>query len=161
MNTTYLLLLLGAAAIILPLAWYAWRLTRQVKDADNARREAEAEAELQLRNHQQELIKDIRFISLSVIQKQCEITEGVLRLQYLLKGLDPDVWEQPELASLRTHYDAVKEMPILEAYKALTPKQQFELDKTRLTLEETHQASIERELRWLHQYSFPQVTLLQ
>ena len=52
-------------------------------------------------------------------------------------------------------------MPILDAYRALTPKQQFALDKKRFQLEEANKPAIERELHWLVEYRFPQVTLLQ
>ena len=52
-------------------------------------------------------------------------------------------------------------MPILDEYKALTPKQQFKIDKERLTLEHDNRLTIERDLKWLSTYSFPQVTLIQ
>jgi len=161
MSTTHLVLAIIALLVILPLAWYAWRLTGKVRTMEEQQKREDAAAELQLKKHQEELISDIRFVSRSVLQKQCDITEGVMRLQYLVQGLDPDVWQLDELTALRTHYHATSDMPILDAYKALTPKQQFQIDKERLTLEEENRLSIERELKWLSLYSFPQVTLVQ
>ncbi|GEM_PF-310322 len=150
-----------ALLIITVLGVYALYLLRQVRAQEERQQQEEAEAELQLRRHQQELVKDIRFIARSVLQQQCDISEGVLRLEYLLRGLDPDVWERHELGALREHHEEIRNMPILEAYRALTPKQQFEFDKQRFRLEEANKSAIERELQWLIEYRFPQVTLLQ
>lgn len=150
-----------AVLIITPLAWYAWSLTQKVRRMETQRAKEEAQAELQLRKYQEELISDIRFISRSVLQKQCDITEGVLRLQYLLQGLDPEVWLMDELENVRAHYNVTREMPILDAYKALTPKEQFKIDTARITLESDNRLTIERDLKWLSTYHFPKVTLVQ
>ena len=161
MNYLYLILLVIGAVIIAGLGWYAWHLTRQVKALEKRRREEQAEAELYLRNKQLELVGDIRFIANSVLQQQCEITEAVLRLHYLISTLEPEVWHSHELATVRKHHEATREMPILDAYKALTKKEQFRLDNQRYALEEEHKLAVERELRWLAAYHFPSVTLIQ
>lgn len=161
MTSLHLLLVAAAVVIIALLSGYAWHLTRKVKQQEIQQQKEEAEAELQLRKYQQELVKDVQFVARSVIQQQCEITEGVLRIQYLVNGLDPDVWNQPELKQVREHYFATCDMPILDAYQALTPKQQFKLDKERHKLEQDNKEAIEAELTWLAAHSFPSVTLLQ
>lgn len=159
------LLTLTGLAIIIALATYAWHLVKKVKqaesDAERQQRDEEANAAHNLRQKQLELVNDIRFVARSVLEQQCEITEGVLRIRYLISGLDPDAWQLPELAQLRSHYDATRTMPILDEYKKLDKKQQFKLDKQRWTLESNNKDAIEKELRWLVAYSFPQVTLLQ
>ncbi|WP_320820229.1 DUF2489 domain-containing protein [Thalassolituus sp.] len=161
MTTTTLVFLVLAVAIIAGLSFYAWRLTRQVNAMKQAQQDEEASGELHLRQHQEELVNDIRFIARAVIAGQCEITEGVMRTHYLLHGLDAEVWVREELNMIRSHFDATRDMPILQAYKELPRKEQFAIDSRRLKLEEKHKAAIEREFRWLNNYSFPQVTLLQ
>lgn len=161
MNTTYAVLLITAIVIVAALAGYAWHLTRKVKAMQQRAQEEQARAELQLRERQQTLLQDIRFIARSVLEEQCEITEGVLRLGYLINALDPVAWELDELSAVRRHHELTSSMPILDAYKNLTRKEQFRLDKERFALEEEHKPSIERELRWLVTYHFPAVTLLQ
>lgn len=161
MSAMHYVLIASGFLIIAALAGYAVHLTRKVKAMEAQQKQEEADAELQLRKYQEELVKDIRFISNSVVQQQCEITEGVLRIQYLISGLDTDMWAMNELENIRKHYEATRSMPILDAYKALTPKQQFAIDKERLRLEEENKLSVEREFRWLANYHFPQVTLLQ
>jgi hypothetical protein len=51
-------------------------------------------------------------------------------------------------------------MPILEAYQKLSKKEQFRLDRQRWQLEETHKPDISKELQWLVDHSFPNITLL-
>ncbi|WP_430462102.1 DUF2489 domain-containing protein [Thalassolituus sp. LLYu03] len=161
MNTISTLLLLSAILIIALLAGYAWHLTRKVKAVEEKQRQEQASAEMNLRNKQQELVSDIRFIANSVLQQQCDITEGVMRLHYLISVLDPAVWGLNELARVRGHHHATQAMPILDAYKALSKQEQFRLDKERFALEDANKAAIEQELKWLASYSFPGVTLLQ
>lgn len=161
MTILHLAFLATALLIILVLGGYAYRLLQKVKQVNLAKKKEQAEAELQLRRYQEELVSDIRFVSRSMIQQQCDITEGVLRIQYMITGLDPHVWQLTEITTIRTHYDATKNMPILDAYKALSPKERFKLDKQRLQLENDNKMIIEKELRWLVDYAFPQVTLLQ
>ena len=161
MLSLYPVLIVLAVIIVAALAGYAVYLLGQVREQENRQLQEEAAAELQLRQHQEELVKDIRFVARSVVQGQCDISEGVLRLEYLIRGLDPEVWLRHELTSLREHHNDIRDMPILDAYRALTPKQQFALDKQRFQLEEANKPAIERELHWLIEYRFPQVTLLQ
>ena len=115
MTLLHISLLIAALLIIAVLAGYAVYLLRKVREQEARMQQEEAEAELQLRQHQQELVKDIRFIARSVLQEQCDISEGVLRLEYLLRGLDPDMWQRNELESLRDHHQEISDMPILDA----------------------------------------------
>ena len=114
MTLTYTLLIIAALIIIAALAYYAWHLTTKVKKLHQAQQEEQAQAELHLRNRQLELLQDIRFIARAVLDEQCEITEGVLRIQYLISALDPDAWQLDELATLRKHHEATANMPILD-----------------------------------------------
>ena len=49
-------LIIVAVLVIAPLAWYAWSLTRKVHRMEAQQAKEEAEAELQLRKYQEELI---------------------------------------------------------------------------------------------------------
>ncbi|MDF1763976.1 MAG: DUF2489 domain-containing protein [Oleibacter sp.] len=158
---SFTLLVIIGLVIVVVLGVYAWRLTQQVKTLEENKRAEQAEAEMQLRRHQQELINDVRFISRAVATDQCDITEGVMRAHYLLSGLDTSVWGLSELSSVREHFEATRDMPILDAYKALSRQQQFDLDLKRVELEDMNKAAIKREFNWLASYSFPEVTLLQ
>lgn len=156
---SWLLFSIGIA-IIFGLAFYAWSLSQQVKQQEQRQQQDMVKADNQLRQKQRELQQDISFVARAVLAEQCDITEGVMRIQYLLSGLDPEVWNRDELTTLRRHYDETKHMPILDDYKKLDKKQQFQLDRQRWTLESEHKTAIEQELHWLVEYHYPNVTLL-
>lgn len=159
------IIVIFALIFIAVLAYHAWHLVQKVKQAEaeheQQQKQEAAAAAHNLRQKQLELVKDINFVARSVLEQQCEVTEGVLRIHYLLSGLDRDVWQMPELETLRAHYDATKDMPILDAYKRLSRKEQFAIDKQRWSLEEKNKLQVEQELKWLVAYDFPGVTLLQ
>ncbi len=156
--TTFLILI--AVAIVAGLAGYAWTLTRRVKDMQQRQQQEEVAAAEALRNKQLELMNDVQFVARAVIAEQCEITEGVLRIHYLVQALDPAIWGMDELATMRSHHQQTSDMPILDDYKKLDKREQFRLDKQRWQLEQQHKAAIVRELEWLVAYRFPNVTLL-
>lgn len=152
---------LGLGIVIAALALYAISLQRQLNDARQAQHLQDDLALKNLGEHQQQLIDDIRFVIRAMLAEQCEITEGVLRLNYLILSLDPDVWEEDALPTLRLHYQQSKAMPIMDAYRALSKQQQFELDNQRFQHENDNKEALMQELRWLLEYPFPNVTLLQ
>ena len=149
-----------ALLVIVGLAGYAYYLAVKLHKAKIELLEAQQQAEQKLKDHQQKLINDIQFIARSVLSEQCEITEGVMRLNYLITALDADVWQDSALMTVRQHHGATADMPILEAYKSLSKKQQFELDNQRYKLEESHKTAILKEMQWLASYRFPSITLL-
>ncbi|ASP39380.1 hypothetical protein CHH28_12170 [Bacterioplanes sanyensis] len=149
-----------AVVIVLALSGYAWTLTRRVKAAQQRQQQEEIAAAEALRSKQHELVNDVHFVARSVLAEQCEITEGVLRIHYLIQALDPATWAVDELATVRRHHQATAEMPILDAYQKLSKREQFKLDKQRWQLESDHKDAIEKELTWLVGHRFPNVTLL-
>lgn len=159
------ILIVLAALIVLGLAGYAAYLATQLKQAkqllEQRQQQAAANAEQKLLAFQQELIKDIHFIARAVLSEQCEITEGVLRLHYLINALDRPTWEHSALTTLRMHYQATRDMPILEAYQALSKQEQFALDNQRYRLEAEHKEALNKELTWLLAHNFPNVLLAQ
>lgn len=155
-----LILIVIAVAIVLGLAIYAFRLSNQLKKAKQEVEQAQLQAEQKLKDHQLKLIDDIRFVARSMMAEQCEITEGVLRLNFLVNALDENIWNSSELPTVRAHYQEAADMPILEAYKALSKQQQFELDNHRYQLEANNKAAILKELQWLLNHQYPSITLL-
>jgi hypothetical protein len=115
----------------------------------------------QLKNNQDawvqnrnELIKDIQFIANSMFQQQCEITEGCMRLEYLINKVDDSPKMRIEFQHVYAHYDATAEMPIREAYQALTKKEQFKLDKARAKLETQNSEKVLSDAKKLVSFPF-------
>lgn len=160
MNTTALVLVALGTVIILALAGYAWHLISKLRVLEKEQAEADTAAKQKIKEFQNELIHDVRFIARAVLAEQCEITEGVIRIHFLINKLDPDAWQHSELNIVRQHYAAVANMPILDAYKALGKQEQFKLDNERYRLESEHKDGVYKDLEWLVLYDFPAVTLV-
>lgn len=154
------ILSIAGITIITGLAYYAYQLTSQVKAVEKQQQEEATLAASNLRTRQQELINDIHFVARSVLAEQCEITEGVLRVHYLIHALDPETWQLDNLRAIREHHHATSNMPILDTYQKLPRKEQFQLDKKRWQLEADNKTNISTELDWLVSHTFPKVTLL-
>src|SRR5690554_3101152 len=160
MNTTALVLVVLGTAIILALAGYAWYLFSKVRTLRKEQAAATHASEEKIKEFQQELIQDLRFIARAVLAEQCEITEGVIRIHFLISKLDPDAWLHESLSTTRQFYAATLDMPILDAYKALSKQEQFTLDNERFRLEKEHKDAIYKEFKWLVAFDFPAVKLV-
>ncbi|MGV6987899.1 DUF2489 domain-containing protein [Testudinibacter sp. P80/BLE/0925] len=135
-----LILLLIAIAIIVGLASYAaWLLLalRKQKQKIAAARQKR---------------KDFTFDSVQIIAKamlndDCNLSEGVIRLNALLPGLMPNALEKYH--AMQQLYQVVMDMPTHEARRALPKNQRMRLDLTRESSEVELESKIKLELRQL------------
>ncbi|MFT5592892.1 MAG: hypothetical protein ACI8SR_001258 [Oceanicoccus sp.] len=104
--------------------------------------------------HRNELASDLRFIANSMLQGQCEITEGCLRIVVLMDRLDDTLQHKPEFKTIQSHFAQTINMPTHEAYKALPKQEQFKQDKLRFNLEEQHKKHVLLEAKTLSEYKF-------
>lgn len=142
-------LITAAIAVIVILSGIAAYYLIKLKHAKKSQQKAIAEGEAAWRKKQEEIAADIRFIASAMVQEQCEITEGCMRLTVLMDRLDENLRFQPEFSSIRAHFEATAHMPTHDAYKALKPKQRFELDKQRFELEEKNKTSVLKDAQTL------------
>src|SRR5690554_7391200 len=75
MNSTALILVILGSAIILVLAAYTIYLYSKIRTLKKEQEDAEVAAAVKIKDFQNELIQDIRFIARAVLEEQCEITE--------------------------------------------------------------------------------------
>lgn len=137
MNWTLILLLV---AIVVGLASYAaWLLLalRQQKQKIAAARQKR---------------KDFTFDSVQIIAKamlndDCNLSEGVIRLNALLPGIIPTALEK--YSAMQQLYQVVMDMPTHEARRALPKNQRMRLDLTRESSEAELESKIKLELRQL------------
>lgn len=104
--------------------------------------------------HRDELAADLRFIANAMLQGQCEITEGCLRIKVLMDRLDDELQHKPEFKTIQAHFAQTITMPTHEAYKALGKKEQFKLDRQRFALEEENKEQVLVEVKTLSTYKF-------
>lgn len=131
MSNTTLMLLVGAAVIVAALAFYAGRLLWQLQQQTKQQQQKKAEKEQYLRD-------SIVLICKAMLEQQCELSEGALRLWVLLDHLVPEHKPDPVQSYPWLHrmYQVVKDMPTHKARKqqdkALTQQQ----DDVRLQAEQ-------------------------
>lgn len=111
-------------------------------------------------DHQIELSKDLKFIANAMIQGQCEITEGCLRLKVLMDRLDETLQEQAHFQAIVAHFNATSSMPTHKAYASLSRKEQFALDNQRYQLEHQNKAAILQEAKTLLKYDFQRKSII-
>lgn len=140
-----ILLVLSAIA-----AYYLIKL-RKVKQeqADQIQRN-----KIAWQKHRDELAADLRFIANAMLQGQCEITEGCLRIKVLMDRLDDELQHKPEFKTIQAHFAQTITMPTHEAYKALGKKEQFKIDRQRFALEEENKEQVLIEVKTLSTYKF-------
>ena len=150
----YWTLIFVAIAIIVTLSaiagYYSLKL-RGLKQQQNEQIQLNRQAWL---DSQEELAADIRFIAKAMVQKQCEITEGCLRLKVLMDRLDETLQHHSDYQTIQLHYQKTAHMPHHQAYQALDKKQQYKLDQDRFELENQHRQQILLEAELLSSYEF-------
>lgn len=135
-------------------AYYLLKL-RKVKQQQNKQIQ---ENQAAWQAHQDELASDLRFIANAMLQGQCEITEGCMRIKVLMDRLDDQLQYQDEFKTIQKHFAQTAHMPTHKAYQALSKQEQFKLDKQRFTLEEANKAQVLVEVKTLSEYKFRHVS---
>lgn len=130
-------LLILAILIILSMAGYAFYLWRQVQKQNALIKKKQSERLLRL-------IESVELIARAMKQEQCDLSEGVIRLHYLLGVLG-----QPKLAdfpSMQALFAVVQDMPILDERKNLAKNERMKQDFARLRAEADLREKIHQEI---------------
>lgn len=145
------LILLGLGATA---AYYVIKLRKvQTQQTQQIQKNREA-----WQKHRDELASDLKFIANAMVQGQCEITEGCMRLAVLMDRLDDELQHNHQFTTIRAHFSQTAHMPTHEAYKALTRKEKFKLDNQRYALEEQNREQVLNEAKALLAYRFEILT---
>lgn len=129
-----------ALLIIITLSGYALSLLFKLHKQKKFIQKAKKERYLNIKN-------SIDIIARSMLNEQCNLSEGVRRLKPLL-----DVLGQPNLntySAMWALFKIVEEMPILEERQKLMRNQRMKLDLEREVAEEKYKEEIKSELRQL------------
>lgn len=130
-------LLILAILIILSMAGYAFYLWRQVQKQNALIKKKQSDRLLRL-------IESVELIARAMKQEQCDLSEGVIRLHYLLGVLG-----QPKLAdfpSMQALFAVVQDMPILDERKNLEKNERMKQDFARLRAEADLREKIHQEI---------------
>lgn len=124
--------MISAAGVVAVMAGYAaylwWKVYRhqqQVKQTQAVQRA--------------KLAQSIDIIAMALVQGQCNLSEGVLRLKPLSESVGLDFSRYPAMSQL---HEAVADMPILAERRQLKRNERMKLDLIR----ESREADLERDI---------------
>ena len=152
MSTNLLILLLivfciGMAGVIVGI------LTRQRK-AFKLNQKRIAGLQDMLEKQYTNRVESISVIARAMADKQCESTEGCIRLKQLLDQVEPDLLKLEEYEVIALIYSATEYMPIKEQWKQLDKSAKQKFTQQRFTLEAKHAQAIHVAVLALQQHEF-------
>jgi hypothetical protein len=100
-------------------------------------------------------VESIILIARAMADKQCEPTEGCIRLKQLLDQIEPELLKQDQYKVIALIYSSTEHMPIKEQWKQLEKKAKHKYTQHRLALEIEHAEEINAAATALVQHGFP------
>lgn len=148
MSTALIVALIIGVSIVAGLAFYAGTLLRQVKDQNIKIAERNAKLKAQQEQKNTKLADSINLIAKAMKEKQCEYSEGCLRVwvlmsQYVFETESNIEMEYPGILKM---YDVVKDMPTHDARKKYSKKEIFKMDSARWKAEKDLEEEIQKDL---------------
>jgi len=132
-------LLLVAVCIIVGMIGYATYLLLALQKQKKALQQAR-------RNRINRIKESIEIIAKAMLNGDCNLSEGVLRLKMLLEPVGMSIKNHVTMLQL---YEVVEDMPTHEARKSLKKNERMRLDLRRESAEAELEKSIKLELRQL------------
>ena len=152
MSTTVIII---ALLIIIALASYAAYLLLTLQRKTQANQQALAERKTQANERRQQILTDIRYIAAAMLEDRCELSEGVVRIGKLFDVLSLSEQVMGDFPHLFTHYDVIRNHPIMEARKALPKQQRMKFDLERMKSEAALEQLILDEAKHIAEFEKP------
>lgn len=127
-STTALILMAIAWVVVAGLAWYAYRLRREVGRREAFRRDEDCRA-------RQNSLENLELVASGLLQHQVDITEAAWRCRTLLDIIEPGRVEQPDFKAFAEVHARTQHLHTHSARMALTSKACREEDEERLAVE--------------------------
>ncbi|QEW05411.1 DUF2489 domain-containing protein [Nitrincola iocasae] len=156
MTITYLLISVFAVLCV-GLGVYIVYLLRQNKQRQRKNTnisEAYAASALKQRSY---LIDSIRIISRGILEEQCPLAEGCIRIKVLLDNLSPQMHQQDSLAVIELVYGKTEHIPMLDDWKSLSSEQKRKYQQELEAVEQQHAEAIRAAAKLLRDYPFEQM----
>ncbi|QSX33642.1 DUF2489 domain-containing protein [Shewanella avicenniae] len=135
--------------IVVGLTTYATMLLVRLQKQKKAREAAISAQQHAIKERQQKILGDIRYIAQAMIEDRCEISEGVLRIAKLFEALALTERVVDDFPATYQHYELIKTHPILEQRAALPKQERMRLDLDRMKSESHLQQAILSEAKTL------------
>lgn len=135
-----------AVAIVLALAAYALHLYVKLKQLPARHPAPSAPAGGgRCASHEardEELRQSISLIARAMLSGDCNLSEGCIRIRYLMDHLDPGQTQRAGIDIIYVHYEAIAHLDVLDARKALPKEERRAQDREREALEKKHGEAI-------------------
>ncbi|MBO1256798.1 DUF2489 domain-containing protein [Alteromonas sp. 5E99-2] len=142
-----LVLLIIGCLIVAGLAFYAGRLLLLLSKQNQQRQQA-------LDDRIDNLLESIVTISKAMLQQQCELSEGAIRICNLLQALplNPSPDYSSKFPAIFTLFSAISGFATLEARRALDKRSRMLEDRQRQEIESQHETLVLNELESIIQF---------
>lgn len=156
MSSVWIIALIIAVAIVAGLAFYAGKLLFQLKVQKQKQQAQLEKLKKTVQKRNAKVADSINLIARAMKEKQCEYSEGCLRVWVLMSQyqFSEQVDLEAEYQNVYKMYDVVKEMPTHEARKKYSKKEIFKMDSARWRAEKELEAGILADAEKLQAY-FP------
>ena len=151
--TTPILIALLTVFCLLMFSVVVWLCTRQRK-ALKLNQERISNLQEMLKKQYQHRVESIGVIVSAMIDKQCDYTEGCIRLKQLVEQVEPEVLNTEPFTVIQLMFDETEHMPIKEQWKQLEKKAKNKFTQQRLALEAKHGEAIHAAVTGLRQHEF-------
>lgn len=131
-----------AAFILAILAAYAWHLHRRLKALEDKQQCEALEAETRRQQQKDDATQGIRILAGAMIREELTLTEGCMRIAYLLPKVDEAAHSKDQYSVFFQLASATSHIPVLDAWKALPSQQKNAYTKERATIEEAFESFV-------------------
>lgn len=135
-------LLVAAAAVVLPLTVVAGRLWWRVRHQEHAARERAAALTSLQAERRDERERGLRVIAQALLDGQVGVSEACLRLDYLMAALEWPETTRADYQAIGVVAEAVRHIPTHDAWRALPPVERLDYEVQMVAVEERHEAGV-------------------
>ena len=152
-----LLFLLAAASVVLAVvAGSMWlRVWQQKKQRHQQQQQLAQERAINEQNRLAHIHESINVITAAVLDDQCPLTEGCIRLAVLLDNLPLNCSSKHEYSVLFEMYQATRHIPTHEGWNALSRSERRQFEREMKDLENQHEARVRTVLTAIKENPFP------
>jgi hypothetical protein len=136
----------GLSVVVVALAAVAawlwikvWRLNQQQAKVQELLQQRQSETE---QNRIDYIYESLNVIASAVLDKQCSVTEGCIRMAVLLDNLPLDCDTKHRFSVLFEVYNATRHIPTHSSWKALDRKSQRRFEQEMMSLEQQHDDAV-------------------
>lgn len=142
LNQYFWQILVVLSLLIVVLATLAYRLWRGMENVKKAELEKKQELALKDREREEFVEESLRIIGKAVLEKQCEISEGCIRIRMLLNRTSKIDVTNPNFNTFYELYEEIKHFKTHQERKELSKQARFIEDKERFEIEDRYRDSM-------------------